>query len=31
VETALFGGETPKILLTDTETDAARKWIDQLQ
>lgn len=30
VETALFG-ETPKILLSDTETDAARKWIDQLQ
>ncbi|MEH2485003.1 hypothetical protein [Bradyrhizobium sp. AZCC 2230] len=30
VGTALFGA-TPKILLTDTETDAARKWIDQLQ
>lgn len=27
---ALFG-EEPRILLTDTETDAARKWMDQLQ
>ncbi|WP_440640383.1 hypothetical protein ACSHT2_03385 [Bradyrhizobium sp. PUT101] len=27
VEAALFD-EAPKILLTDTETDAARKWMD---
>lgn len=27
---ALFGDE-PKILLTDTETDAARKWVEQWQ
>lgn len=27
---ALFG-EEPRILLIDTETDAARKWMDQLQ
>ncbi|UGX97124.1 hypothetical protein G6321_00019120 [Bradyrhizobium barranii subsp. barranii] len=30
VETALFG-ETPKILLTETDDTAARKWMDQLQ
>ncbi|MCA6120343.1 hypothetical protein J6500_00265 [Bradyrhizobium sp. WSM 1704] len=30
VEAALFD-ETPKILLSDTEETAARKWMDQLQ
>lgn len=30
VETALFG-ETPKILKTDSNDDAARKWMDYLQ
>lgn len=30
VKTALFG-EAPKILKTDTEDTAARKWMDQLQ
>ncbi|MET4603436.1 hypothetical protein ABIB90_002914 [Bradyrhizobium sp. JR4.1] len=30
VETALFG-QAPKILKTDTEADAARKWMDYSQ
>ncbi|WP_161495369.1 hypothetical protein [Bradyrhizobium sacchari] len=30
VQTPLFG-ETPKILRTDTEDEAARKWMDYLQ